>query len=153
MFFIKISLKFVPESPRDNRSSLVQAMTWHLLGAKSLPEPMMIQFTHTDAHMHHHNLKVSWYHKITREIVLTSLTMLTANDTLNNYVKLYGCKATHICRQIDYLIPVLEIPTGSPVRDRQRWRRTGNLLLIFLQFYVYDLRFMAWGPKTFSNTA
>ena len=29
------------------------------------------------------------------------------------------------------------------------WRRTGNFLLIFLQFYVYDLRFKAWGPTTF----
>ena len=46
--------------------------------------------------------------------------------------------------------------TGPPVRDRQLWRRTGNFLLFFLQFYVYDLRFMAWGPTTFltwvSNT-
>ena len=44
---------------------------------------------------------------------------------------------------------VLEIPTGPPVRGRQLWRRTGNFLLIFLQFYVYDLRFKAWGPTTF----
>ena len=44
---------------------------------------------------------------------------------------------------------VLEIPTGSPVWGRQLWRRTGNFLLIFLQFYVYDLRFKAWGPTTF----
>ena len=29
------------------------------------------------------------------------------------------------------------------------WRRTENFLLIFLQFYVYDLRFKAWGPTTF----
>ena len=44
---------------------------------------------------------------------------------------------------------VLEIPTGPPVRGRQLWRRTGNFLLIFLQFYVYDLRSKAWGPTTF----
>ena len=44
---------------------------------------------------------------------------------------------------------VLEIPTGPPVRGRQLWRRTGNFLLIFLQFYVYDLRFKQWGPTTF----
>ena len=43
---------------------------------------------------------------------------------------------------------VLEIPTGPPVRGRQLWR-TGNFLLIFLQFYVYNLRFKAWGPRTF----
>ena len=45
--------------------------------------------------------------------------------------------------------PVSEILTGPPVRDRQLWRRTGNFLLIFLQFYVYVLRFKAWGPTTF----
>ena len=45
--------------------------------------------------------------------------------------------------------PVLEIPTGPPVRGRQLWRGTWNFLLIFLQFYVYDLRFKAWGPTTF----
>ena len=44
---------------------------------------------------------------------------------------------------------VLEIPTGPPVRGRQLWRRTGNFLLIFLQFNVYDLRFKPWGPTTF----
>ena len=44
---------------------------------------------------------------------------------------------------------VLEIPTGLPVRGRQLWRRTWKFLLIFLQFYVYDLRFKAWGPTTF----
>ena len=49
----------------------------------------------------------------------------------------------------NYLHAVLEIPTGPPVRGRQLWRRTGNFLLIFLQFYVYDLRFKAWGPTTF----
>ena len=52
--------------------------------------------------------------------------------------------------------PVLAIPTGPPVRGRQLWRRTGNFLLIFLQFYVCDLRFKPWGPATFfywvSNT-
>ena len=49
----------------------------------------------------------------------------------------------------------VEIPTGPPVRGRQLWRRTGNFLLIFLQFNVYDLRFKPWGPTIFwvSNTA
>ena len=45
--------------------------------------------------------------------------------------------------------PVLEIPTGPPLLGQQLWRRTGNFLLIFLQFYVYDLRFKTWGPITF----
>ena len=44
---------------------------------------------------------------------------------------------------------MLEIPTGPAVRGRQLWRRTGNFLLIFLQFYVNDLRFKPWGPTTF----
>ena len=44
---------------------------------------------------------------------------------------------------------MLEIPTGPSVRGRQLWRRTGNFLLIFLWFYVYDLRFKTWGPTTF----
>ena len=46
-------------------------------------------------------------------------------------------------------LAVLEISTGLAVRDRQLWRRTGNFLLIFLQFYVYDLRFKTWGATTF----
>ena len=46
-------------------------------------------------------------------------------------------------------VTVLEIPTGPPVRGQQLWRRTGNFLLILLQFYDYDLRFKARGPTTF----
>ena len=44
---------------------------------------------------------------------------------------------------------VLEIPTGPLAQGRQLWRRTGNFLLIFIQFNVYDLRFKPWGPTTF----
>ena len=51
--------------------------------------------------------------------------------------------------QIIYSRAVLEIPTGPPVRGQQLWRRTRNFLLIFLQFYVYDLQFKVWGPPTF----
>ena len=58
-----------------------------------------------------------------------------------------------LVRETVFIMPlvstVLEIPTGPPVRGRQLWRRTGNFLLIFLWFYVYDLRFKAWGPTTF----
>ena len=46
---------------------------------------------------------------------------------------------------------VLEIPRGPPVQGQQLCRRTRNFLLIFLQFYVYNLRFKAWGPTTFST--
>ena len=42
---IKISLKFVPRSPIDNKPALVQVMAWHLWGDKPLPEPMLTQFT------------------------------------------------------------------------------------------------------------
>ena len=47
--------------------------------------------------------------------------------------------------------PVLEIPTCPPVWGGQFWRRPGNFLLIFLHFYVDDLRFKTWGPTTFLN--
>ena len=40
------------------------------------------------------------------------------------------------------------IYTGPLVRGQQLWRRTRKFLLIFLQFYVYDLRFKVWGPTT-----
>ena len=40
---IKISLKFVPEVPFDNKSALDQVMAWCQTGTKPLPEPMMIQ--------------------------------------------------------------------------------------------------------------
>ena len=36
--------------------------------------------------------------------------------------------------------PVLEIPTGLPVRGQHLWRRARNFLFILLQFYVYALR-------------
>ena len=48
---IQISLKFVPKSPIDNKSALVQVMAWRQTGDKPLPEPMMIQLT--DANMWH----------------------------------------------------------------------------------------------------
>ena len=42
---IPILLKFVPRSPINNKAALVQIMAWHWTGNKSLPEPMMTQFT------------------------------------------------------------------------------------------------------------
>ena len=36
---IQILLKFVAESPIDNKSALVQIMAWHWTGAKPLSEP------------------------------------------------------------------------------------------------------------------
>ena len=48
---IKISLKFVPKGPIDNKSALVQVMAWRRTGDKPLPEPVLTQFT--DAYMRH----------------------------------------------------------------------------------------------------
>ena len=48
---IKISLKFVPKGPIDNKPALVQVMAWRLRGDKPLPEPMPTRFT--DVHMRH----------------------------------------------------------------------------------------------------
>ena len=48
---IWIQLKFVPKSPIDNKSSLVQVMAWCRTGDKQLPETMLNQFT--DAYMQH----------------------------------------------------------------------------------------------------
>ena len=48
---IKISFKFVPKGPIDNKSALVQVMAWRRTGDKPLPEPMLTQFT--DAYMRH----------------------------------------------------------------------------------------------------
>ena len=47
----RISLKFVPKGPIDNKSALVHVMAWRRTGDKALPEPMLIKFT--DAYMLH----------------------------------------------------------------------------------------------------
>ena len=39
------TLKFVPRSPLENKSALVQVMTWRRKGDKSLSEPMLAHFT------------------------------------------------------------------------------------------------------------
>ena len=44
---------------------------------------------------------------------------------------------------------VFQITASPSARSRQLWRRTGNFLKTFLQFYVYDLRFKAAGLATF----
>ena len=41
----RISLKFVPRDPFDNKSAMVQVMAWRRTGDKPLPEPMLTQFT------------------------------------------------------------------------------------------------------------
>ena len=42
VFFIKISLNFVPKGPINNKSSLVPVITLHWTGDKPLSEQMMI---------------------------------------------------------------------------------------------------------------
>ena len=42
---IRISLKFVPKSPINNKAALVQGRAWRQVGDKPLPEPMLIQLT------------------------------------------------------------------------------------------------------------
>ena len=42
---IKISLGFVPKSPINDKSTLVQVMAERRTGNKPLPEPMMTRFT------------------------------------------------------------------------------------------------------------
>ena len=48
---IRISLKFAPWRPIDNKAALVQVMAWHRTGDKPLSEPMLTRLT--DAHMWH----------------------------------------------------------------------------------------------------
>ena len=40
----QISMKFFPEGPIDNKSSLVQVKVWHQINDKPLLEPMMTRF-------------------------------------------------------------------------------------------------------------
>ena len=48
---IQTSLNFVPVGPIDNKSVLIQLMTWCRPGDKTLSEPILTQFT--DAYMRH----------------------------------------------------------------------------------------------------
>ena len=42
---IRISLKFVPKSPIDNKQALVQVMAWRRIGDKPLSESILTPFT------------------------------------------------------------------------------------------------------------
>ena len=42
---------FAAKGPNDNSLALVQVMAWHLTDNKTLPEPMLTQFT--DTYMRH----------------------------------------------------------------------------------------------------
>ena len=47
----RISVKYVPRGPIDNKPVLIQVMAWCRTGNKQLLEPMMTQFI--DAYMRH----------------------------------------------------------------------------------------------------
>ena len=48
---IRISLKFIPKGLIDNESGLVRVMACHQTSDKSVPKPMLTQFT--DTYMQH----------------------------------------------------------------------------------------------------
>ena len=48
---MQISLKFVPKNQIDNKSALIQVMTWRQTGAKPLPGTLMTHLN--DAYMSH----------------------------------------------------------------------------------------------------
>ena len=48
---IQIALRFIPRSPMDNKTALLQVMAWRRIGDKPLPELMMTHFT--DAYLRH----------------------------------------------------------------------------------------------------
>ena len=53
----KISLKFAPKGPIDNKPALVQIMAWRRIGDKPLSEAMPTRFT--DVYMWHKG-EMSW---------------------------------------------------------------------------------------------
>ena len=63
---IRISLKFVPRSPVDNKAALVQVMAWRWTGDKPLPEPMLTQFT--GAYMRHWGRWVNMVYSVATHI-------------------------------------------------------------------------------------
>ena len=48
---IRISLKFVSKSPRENKPALFHVVAWCRTGDKPLPEPMLTRFA--DAYTRH----------------------------------------------------------------------------------------------------
>ena len=48
---IRMSPKFLPKGPINNKSALVQVMAWHRSGDKHLFKPEVVEFT--DAYVRH----------------------------------------------------------------------------------------------------
>ena len=57
LFWLKISLKFVPKGPIDSNPALVQIIAWHRIGDKPLSGPILTRFT--NAYMRHEE---RWVH-------------------------------------------------------------------------------------------
>ena len=60
-FSIRISLKFVPKGPADNKPALVLVMAWCQTGDKPLPQPMVTQFTQAYMQQQGEMSKPLWY--------------------------------------------------------------------------------------------
>ena len=92
---------------------------------------------------------LSWYHYVVAlSAMTTSHNRLDIDIHPGNVTCIQNRVKNHVTLTYYPLRAVLAIPTGLLVRGQQLWGRTRNFLLIFLQFYVYDLRFKAWGPTT-----
>ena len=91
LYLIRISLEFVPKSPIDNKSALVQVMAWRRTGAKPLHKPMLTQFT--DAYLRHEG---RWF-KLSRQIInwiqmQTEAVEVQQKSLINHYLL-----ETHAC--------------------------------------------------------
>ena len=80
VFFIKISLKFVPKGPIDNNASLVWIMACRLFGAKPLSEPMLARFTDTYASLGRD--KLTHWGRVTH-ICVSELTIIGSDNGLS----------------------------------------------------------------------
>ena len=52
-----MSMKYIPKGLIDNKLALVQVIAWRRAGDKSLPKPILAQFT--DAYMRHYGIHLS----------------------------------------------------------------------------------------------
>ena len=57
LILIQISLKLIPNGHNNNKTTLVQIMSWHRRGEKSLSEPMFPPIADADMR---HSASISW---------------------------------------------------------------------------------------------
>ena len=82
----------------------------------------------------------------------TRLIIYAVRKRCRVFFYLLWCLFCNICNVFQCVSnnnAVFQITASPSARSRQLWRRTGNFLKTFLQFYVYDLRFKAAGLATF----